>query len=279
MLPQVPALFGDSADSISRDQQIALTTAITVHHYHAKLYVLLSPGMLAALHLGAPLTVGWDQHESPIQRIGEWVIDAIIVGDRTLDDPLASAFFSDTDPQIRGDALGHIAWSFMHADHVDDDIRDRLARLWDDRVDHVREQPDDKQELKDFYWFVRCHKFPDEWWLPRLKEAAEIFGGSLSTHGMIGKTLAVAARTYPRESLEALIALLGDDGDDEFMSGYDLKERAAPHVIAHALDAGNPQLAREANELMNRLGAEGFLDLESRVNDVRNGVAPEIDDD
>src|SRR4030095_14029733 len=98
-------------------QQIALTTTIAVHHYHQMLYDLLSGPMLAVLAADKPITVGWTDHQSgPVQRIGAWAIEAIIRGDKGVDDPVAHAFFSTVPAKERGEAIAHIARTFMHAE-------------------------------------------------------------------------------------------------------------------------------------------------------------------
>ena len=38
----------------------------------------------------------------------------------------------------------------------------------------MREHPEDHQELSQFHWFVKSGKFPTEWWMSRLKEAAQL---------------------------------------------------------------------------------------------------------
>jgi hypothetical protein len=125
--------------------------------------------MIGTIRTEQPIVAGWRTQFDPLQRIGDWVINAIIRGHDTIEDALAHEFFSVVSPKIRGDALGYVGWAFMHAQTVDDPIRDRLAELWDSRVAHVRAHPEDIEELIGFCWFVKSHKFALAWWLPRLK--------------------------------------------------------------------------------------------------------------
>ena len=129
LAPKVADWFG-SGDALSYLQQVALTTAMAVHRYHPTLYELLSVPMVAALESDQPIASGWSTHTDPLQRIGEWAIDAIIRGHKTIGEPAASEFFLAAPAKIRGQAIGHIAWAFMHAEVVDDEIRDRFADLW-----------------------------------------------------------------------------------------------------------------------------------------------------
>lgn len=258
------ATYFGSRSAIDRNQQVALTTAIAMHYYHREIYRLLSDPMIAALDSTEQIALGWGNDVPPQQRIGQWVIEAIIRGDIGDDDPLRIEFYTRADAETRGDAIGHTAWSFMHAEVVDDVIRDRLADLWDERVRHVKAHPEDKAELKDFYWFIRSEKFPASWWLPRLVEALEL-DGKLETNGMIGEQLAVAADELPRVALDALTMLLAP-AETPGRDNYDLRTHSLAPVIAAALRASDPRLQADARSLMNHMGERGEIDLERRVN-------------
>lgn len=267
--PRAAELFG-SADGVSRDQQIALTTAMAVHHYHSALYDLLAPSMVAAIQSAEPLVAGWEGESGPLQRIGEWVISAIVFGHKTAADPVAEAFFATVAPRVRGAAIGRIAWSFMHAESVDAEIRDRFADLWDARVDNVRSHPEDKQELNEFYWFVRSDKFDTSWWLPRLKEAVELDPELAGQGFMIGKQIASSADIDPRGAFEATKVLLANRVDAG-MPIWDLTRNAVPMVIARAISSGDEQLQQDAMRFMNDLGENGNPGLEKEVQEVLNG--------
>jgi len=275
LMAKIPELFGSEA-GLSVDQQIAVTTAMAVHRYHPQLYELLAPSMVAAIQSDEPIAAGWSTHSDPLQRIGEWVIDAIIRGHKAIDDPVAHEFFTVASANSRGEAIGHVAWSFMHADTVDDEIRDRFAELWDQRVAHVRACPEDHDELNGFHWFVKSGKFAAEWWLPRLREAAELDPNLSTERYMIGNELAMAADVDPRNALDALKLLL--EGKDEAgMVAYDLTRNAVPMVIARAIAWGDHELEQDAVALMNELGERGNLSLEADVKKVLEGAIDQSD--
>lgn len=275
--PKVPELVG-SAGGLSPSQQIALTTAMAIHRYHPKLYELLSPSMLGALRTTGPIVSGWRGQTDPKARIGEWVIDALIRGHRTLDDSVATAFFTTAPPPVRGEAIGHIAWAFMHAEAVDDEIRDRFARLWDQRVAHVRMNPEDREELNGFHWFVKSKKFPETWWLPRLKEAVELNPQLLDQRLMIGKEVAAASNADPRNALEVLRVFLSGP-IEAATAAWDLSRNAVPIVLARGMVSGDPALAQEATDLMHELGEKGDLELRRRVDAVLAGDITQADVD
>lgn len=272
----IPTWFG-GVDGITRRQQIALTTAMAVHHYHRSLLRLLSPSILAALALTEPIADGWDHHNStPMQRIGEWAVKALIFGDVGWDDAVVKGFFSLGEVAERGAALGHIAWEFMHAETVEESIRDRFAGVWDARIAHVESSPADAAELREFHWVVRSGKFDPGWWLPRLKRALELDPELATQRYMIGKDIASAADVDPRGALDATKLLVGTR-QSQGMALFDLSRNAVPMVVARALTSGDDQLKADATEFMNELGEGGFIELGKQVEAVLDGSVTQQD--
>ncbi len=257
-------------NSISVEQQIVLTTAMARHRCNRAMYDLLTPAMLAAIDVGESLVPGWKGESDPLPRIGEWAIDALVFEQITTDDPVFQAFFALTSPAVRGDALGKIARSFFHSTTVEDSIRDRFGELWDDRIRHVREHPEDSKELEGIYWLAKSDSFSAEWWLPRLRDALELAPGIATERYMIGKELARASATDPASALAVLKLLIGGRAQDERVA-FDLSRYAIPLVIANAIRSGDDQLKRAAEAYMNELGAQGNLSLESEVIAVLEG--------
>lgn len=255
--------------SISASQQITLTTTLATSGYYNDAFDLVRSSLLAATKQISSLTAGWEANAKPDQLIGRWVVHAFIWGHLDYDDEVLQSFYTNASPETRGDVIGHIAWAFMRADKVAPELVPRLGELWDLRVAHVKEHPEDKDELNDFFWFIRSGKYAPDWWLPRLVEAAELHG-DLNTQGMIGEILADAAKDHPREALDALRLLLTGDPDDDGMR-YDLTEHAAPATIAAGLMSSDASVVNDAKDYMNKLGAGGYIDLENRVNSIVDG--------
>jgi len=250
-------------------QQIALSTALATQRSHSLLLNHLRAPITSALTRETPLAVGWSSMRTPEQLLGDWVVTTYNTGGIDRDDPLLDLFFAHATPYIRGDVLGHVGWSLMHATEVDEAVRQRIEGLWDARVEHVRERPEDEAELKDFYWYVRSEKFEANWWLPRLLEASTLVR-ELNTHGMIGEQLADASKADPATAFEVIrgLTVRADDADDQF-GGYDLLERAVPQTLASALDSSDAGLITAAVHLMDTLGSRGYIDLDSRVQALR----------
>lgn len=270
--------FVGSADGVSTEQQIVLSTVIAMHYYHRTLYDLLRDSMVAAVRLEQPIVSGWRSDAGPLQRIGQWGINSLMRGDTGYDDPLLSTFFTSVDADTRGETLGSVAWSLFHAERVDDEIRDRFADFWDSRVAHVRAHPEDSKELKGAYWLALGGKFEVAWWLSRLRDALQLEPSIATERYMIGKELAQASATYPRDALDVLKLLL-EGRDEGGMVSYVLSTHAVPVVIANALRSGDAELAEAATDYMNELGAKGNLRLEAEVQAVLDGSITDADVD
>lgn len=254
--------------SVSPSQQITLTTMLATSGYYNDAFDLVRGSLLAATKQISSLTTGWEADAKPDQLIGRWAVHAFIWGHIDYDDEVLQSFYANASPETRGDVIGHVAWAFMRADQVAPELVPRLGELWDLRVAHVKEHPEDKDELNDFFWFIRSGKYTPDWWLPRLVEAAELHG-DLNTQGMIGEILAVASKDHPREALDALRLLLTGDPDDDG-TRYDLTEHAAPATIAAGLMSSDISVVNDAKGYMNKLGAGGYIDLENRVKKIIN---------
>ena len=268
--------FGDT-HGINVGQQIALSTALAIHHYHWKLFELLSPSMLGALATAGPLADGWHQNNStPVQRIGEWAVKALVYGDTDWDDPVVANYFDSVDARDRGAALGHVAWEFMHATIVEESIRDRFASVWDARIAHVTSNPLDSAELREFHWVVRSDKFDSKWWVSRLQRALELDAELANEGYMIGKYVAMAADVDPRAALN-IVKLLTGAKEVQPRALYDLSRNAVPMVIARALAAEDDTLKDDATIFMNKLGEAGHIDLARRVQAVQSGTITQLD--
>jgi len=237
---------------------------MATHRYNRAMYDLLTPSMLAAIDVGELLVAGWKSESDPLPRIGEWAINALVLGHVTIDDPVFQAFFALTSPAVRGDALGKIAWSFFHAKTVEEAVRDRFGELWDGRILHVREHPDDSQELGGIYWLAKSEAFSAEWWLPSLRDALELEPTIATERYMIGKELAQASSAHATNALAVLKLLLNGCAEGG-RGSFDLSRNAIPFVIANAIRSGDDELKCDAEAYMNELGAKGNLGLEAEV--------------
>ncbi|TFB74127.1 hypothetical protein E3O06_07375 [Cryobacterium glaciale] len=271
----LPSIYGTD-EGIDRNQQIALTTAMAIHHYHHKLYELLTPSMLAAMQLADPIVDGWRIDSDPLQRIGEWAVKSMIFGDTEWDDPVVTVFFGTADPTVRGAALGHVGWEFMHSNDVAEDICGRFAAIWDARLAHVERTIGDAPELREFHWVVKSGKFRPDWWLPRFQRMLELSPKVASERFMIGKEIAAASELDPRSALDIMKLLLSTN-QARSMATYELSENVVAMVIAKAIESSDEALKRDASSFMNALGEAGHLGLAKQVDQVLAGEVTQRD--
>lgn len=269
--PRIEAMVGSNG-GLTRRQQITLTTVLATNRYHPELFVVLRSAMLGAISVGEGLVAGWEGSSKPLPRLGEWLIDAVILGHESFDDSEVKKFFVETPASVRGDALGKVAWRFLHATTVDDTIRDRFGDIWDNRLAHVRTHPEDSAELSGIFWLAKAAAFSSEWWLPRLRAALALAPEIANERYMLGKELAAASAEHPRETLEILKLLL-DERHGSRLTEFDLSIRAVPAVIANALRSGDDTLIRDAEAYMNELGARGSVNLDKEVRSMLDGTA------
>jgi hypothetical protein len=268
-------IFGDE-NRLTAFQEIALSTALAVQQIHPKLLEIVHPGMLGVLDGKAdqPLVNGWKDNRTFDQLIGDWVVGAVIRGWLAFDDELVSSFYDKATPSVRGEVIGHVAWSMTQATDVAPKIVERTKRLWDSRAEHVSAHLEDAAEVAKFYWFALCKDFEIEWWLPRLIDAATVYN-EFDPKGLIADKLVEAAEVNADLALAALEKLLQRRNPDKPWDGYSLKHKAAPGVIAAALDADDPGVQQRATALMNKLGDEGEIDLKEKVQSRRKDAETE----
>jgi hypothetical protein len=267
---RVAAIFGVRLPT-TEYQQVALSMALAIHLFHTPLLELLRrPILLMIEEIGRVEHVsGWRTHDRTFnQLIGDWILRGIIDGHLSYDDPLVQSWFEHADAELRGDALGHLAWLMTRWGSVPDDVVERVADLWDRRVAHVKEHREDAAELAGVYWLARSEKYEVQWWLPRLEYASSVVP-DFRTRGMLGECLAGASAVDPDTALKVVENVLGERGSHSSSMEYDLMERAVPQVIASALDTGEAELKQRATDLMNRLGRAGYIDLQDRVEQLR----------
>lgn len=267
---RVRAIFGETIPT-TRYQQVALSTALAIHHVHMALIKLLrEPLMLMIQEMpDVEFVTGWRSHNRTFpQLIGDWVVIAMIGGDMDYDDPLAQAWFARADAKVRGEVLGHLGWQITQWSTVPDDVLQGVAGLWDRRIAHVKHHPEEAAELAGIYWLARSEKYEVAWWLPRLEYASSVVA-NFETHGMIGERLAAASQVDPATTLRVVENILAGVESSSSRGEYDLMEHAVPQVLASALDTSEPSLQRSARDLMNRLGDAGYIALKERVESVR----------
>jgi hypothetical protein len=216
-------------------------------------------------------TVGFRGDRSPRHLLADHILMLHITGqfDASAEAELVRAMFDSAPAVLLGDVLGHVGWQLTRAEgDIPAAVLARCQVLWDWRASEVQAGRADPRELAGFSWRVRSGRFPAEWWLRHVMLA--VAGDSLQARTTLLEPLASVAPAYPRQALEALIALIEND-NDATMAFY--IDRHVPTVIAAALDCGDTEVVRIAWKLMDQLGRRGYTDLDRKVIDARRHEA------
>lgn len=258
-----------SADTFG---DVVVTTALVIYHTSRPLLESLTSNiadLIGRASRGERIVEGWNVDRTTLQQIGDHLMVMYLWGAYEMDTPPVDQFFREAPPEIRGSVLGHLGWLFLGDAEIPGEILKRAQRLWDARADEVAAARADAAELRDFFWWVHCGKFPIEWWLPRLKQVA--VATEIEGRTYLGEHLAEAARIKPCVTIEVLSQLL--HSAPEPMTRYSLIANSA-EIIARALDCADAGAAQEAQDLMDWLGKMGNLEIKDRVDQARGGPGP-----
>jgi hypothetical protein len=211
--------------------------------------------------------VGWKNPQSPAQHVASHVLLLYAYGVIGMDDPLIEMLFSATTPEARGDALGKLGWQFMR-ENISESVRIRAEELIDWRAEEIIAGRASTVELNGFHWWIKANRFPPEWWLPILELAAD--NPRFDPRSTLGSALAEVASRFPQQT----VALLGRlvSGRAQAWERYDLVENA-PLILAFALDSGDSKAQATARVVMDRLGRDGYTDLDRVVSKARDMTA------
>ncbi len=217
---------------------------------------------VATVESGREPTEGWRHQRSQAAVVGDFLVALVARGSLPVDDPLVDGFFAAASPALRGEVLGHWGWQLFRAEELSPEVLDRSQALLDARASV---STDEASELDDFTWWARIRQTDPGWWLPLLVQASR--SPSFDSRGLLGEVLAEPAADHPQLALLALTQLLALRGADGWKS-YDLLEHA-PRILAAVLDSGLEDVQTDAQQLIDRLGREGYLDLADRIAEQR----------
>lgn len=173
-------------------------------------------------------------------------------------DDLLQAFLVTAPPALRRHSLGAFArYLGPREKPLEPEFAARLVRLWESRVEAVRNRPvPEREELLAFAeWFESGH-FEPGWLLAKLEEAVRLAesSSSASLGSEVLERLAELAPGNPAASVRCMRALIEHDKEGWLLFGAEDKVRA---VLSAGL-AGGEVGAKEAAEVVHRLGERGF---------------------
>lgn len=213
---------------------------------------------IATVESGREPTEGWRQQRNQSAALGDFLVALVARGSLAVDDALVEGFFAAASPALRGEVLGHLGWQLFRAEDLSPEVLSRSQALLEARASL---STDEASELDDFTWWARIRQADPGWWLPLLVQASRSI--TFDSRGLLGEVLAEPAAAHPQLTLLALTQLLALRGDDSWKA-YDLLEHA-PRILATVLDSGLEEVQQDGQDLVDRLGREGYLDLADRI--------------
>jgi len=168
-------------------------------------------------------------------------------------------FFSLAPPKLRGDALAYIGQSLREMpDKIGRRTLARLKELWEWRLAEVRSLPpsDRRAELSSFGWWFTSEKFSETWSLKQLQEALKYANWAEPDDDVV-EQLAKLAPQKPMVAVECL-AMMTEGDQQGWATGYSWVPSIRT-IVSAALHSSDVRARRAARELVNRLGAKGFL--------------------
>ncbi len=267
---RVSRIFGDAVPTTAW-QQVALSTLLSVHRVHAGLLEMLRKPVTITIEQmsDVDLVQGWRSHDRTVpELVGGWIVSSLVTDGLQSDDALVTAWFDTADAKLRGEVIGNLGWQIMKASYVLPTVLERVADLWDQRIEFVKQHPAEAAELTHFYWLGKGGKYGVSWWLPRLEYVSSVVE-DFSTHGMLDESLIEASELDPDTTLKVLENTLRRTPSPGSMHEYGLTEHVVPQAIARAMDSGDSALVDRAADFMHRLGDRGYISLKDRVEALR----------
>jgi hypothetical protein len=180
------------------------------------------------------------------------------LGSGPFDNPFLVRFWERANKPLRKRALEYVGHNLWNAGNdVDDDVRDRLMKLWEEYVDSVTgDRRTDVAELTSFGWWTRSTVFDPSWQLDQVITVLELAHGIDDEQGVLG----LLARVPPAQlgrSAKALRLLVINDREGFAVVGHNSEIR---ELLAAALETGIGDVVEEATTTVNLMVSRGYVD-------------------
>jgi hypothetical protein len=171
---------------------------------------------------------------------------------------LLELFFKLAPDEVRGHAIEFVGQTFSKAqEQVPPEPIEALTTLWESRLSVIRASSGrDFFELINFGWWFASGKFEKKWAITKLVEVLKTTGKVEPAH-LVLKELALLSKAFPLESVRSLGMMVA--GDREGWRVHSWREDART-ILTSALVSKDVAAQGAAEELINRLCAQGFLD-------------------
>lgn len=197
---------------------------------------------------------------NPDERLAEHISIYYWQGDLESESEIFQRFWESAPSQLRGHAMSFIGRTLHNMlEAISQDAAQRLANLWEHRLasatGHETVDPF-SNEMKAFGWWFASGKLDDEWSITQLNDVLRLIGEVDVSHLVVGR-LDEIATAYPMEVVKLLAALV--EGDKKGWGPHMWRD-SAMSLLGNVLVSSNAEASRIAEDIINRLGARGYLE-------------------
>jgi hypothetical protein len=264
----VPRIF-PSAESL-RDLHSAAWKAFLIFSYpNVKMLHILSDEYSDAIdRLSSIPSERWLPAD-PDRRLAEHLATFYWWGVLDVGDPqdLLQRFYSHASDALRAHALGFLGRNLHRiSGEVPTTNLERLKALWQTRLRAAQELPSSHaEEVGEFGWWFASAKFEASWALTQLKEALKLTA-EVEPYTLLLDRLAALAPTMPLDTVECLQLII--EGDKEGWRTGAFRE-AKRNILRAVLHSQDHEARQVAENLINRLGAQGFWNFRDLLHEAR----------
>ncbi len=173
---------------------------------------------------------------------------------------LLQRFYAKASDSLRAHALEFVGRSLRNTEgSVDADILERLRSLWVMRLDVARLAPNPGThagELGAFGWWFASGKLEDSWAVEQLSAALSLTR-KIDADWLVLERLATLAEAMPEEAVRCVSLMIEGDLQGWEIHSWRDELRA---ILSTGIRAADRTAPRSAVEVVNRLGAKGFLE-------------------
>jgi hypothetical protein len=200
------------------------------------------------------------QIANPDECLAQHLMSLYGGGKLNLDDQegLLAQFYRKASDKLCAHAMETAGFALYRTkEPVENEVINRLKALWDRRLSEARSMATSHTaELSAFGWWFASAKFDNTWAINQLKGVLNIVN-KIEHADFVVEHLAKIARVMPAQAVECLGMIV--EGEKEGAGVYIIKENARA-ILKAAICSSNDAVCQAGKDLVNRLGALGFLE-------------------
>ena len=196
---------------------------------------------------------------NPDERLAEHLMAFYWRGRLDLDDPvgLLHRFYETADDALRAHALSFVGRSLYNTPgQLSRGVAERLTTLWAHRLCAALTNDSSSclGEVAAFGWWFASGRFGDAWSMSQLEQVLAVTR-EVEADRLVVERLSALATAFPLESVGCLGSLIESAPTWHLHAWHD----HARAVLVAALRSGSESARQVAAELINRLGARGYM--------------------